>query len=67
MKSNQINVKPWEDRQLGAEAEFVAVADESHEIALNQSLKLQLNASGNAALEADSNNTADLAASDDHE
>jgi hypothetical protein len=43
MKLNQRNVKPWENRQLGAEAEFVAVADESHEIALNQALELQLN------------------------
>lgn len=59
MKLNQKNVKPWEDRQLGAEAEFVAVAGESHEIALNEALELRLNAGGNAALGADSNSTAD--------
>ena len=41
MKTPKKKSDPWEDRRLGAEAEFVAVADESHEIALNDALELQ--------------------------
>ena len=41
MKTSKKKSDPWEDRQLGAETEFVAIADESHEKALNEALELQ--------------------------
>lgn len=41
MKTSKRKAEPWEDRQLGAEAEFVAIADKSHEKTLNEALELQ--------------------------
>ena len=41
MKASKKKSDAWDERQLGAEAEFVAVADESHETALNEALGLQ--------------------------
>ena len=41
LKTSHKKSDPWDERQLGAEAEFVGVADESHEKALNNALELQ--------------------------
>ena len=41
LKTSHKKSDPWDERQLGAEAEFVGVADESHEKALNDALELQ--------------------------
>ena len=32
---------PWDQRALGAEAQFVGVADASHDVALSQALEMQ--------------------------
>ena len=41
MKISKKKSDPWEDRHLGAQADFVAIADKRHENALNEALELQ--------------------------
>ena len=41
MKTSKKKSDPWEDRHLGAQADFVAIADTRHENALNEALELQ--------------------------
>lgn len=39
-KTIKDTTKAWDDRVLGAAADCVGVADESHEVALNEALEL---------------------------
>ena len=38
---NHTAIDPWDQRALGADAQFVGVADVSHEVSLTQALEMQ--------------------------